>query len=78
MLSCMLESLYLEFGTGQIIEVLPKARSRWVLEGAEITRPPGDLPGDYSLVIGDPEGAWSEHVTAIAELIAAGAALVRA
>jgi site-specific DNA recombinase len=56
MLSCMFESLYLEFRTGQIIEVVPKPGFRWVLEGAEITKPPGDLPSDSSLVIGDPEG----------------------
>jgi hypothetical protein len=56
MLSCMFESLYLEFRTGQIIEVVPKPGFRWVFEGAEITKPPGDLPGDSSLVIGDPEG----------------------
>lgn len=56
MLSCMFESLYLEFRTGQIIEVVPKPGFRWVLEGADITKPPGNLPGDPSLVIGDPEG----------------------
>jgi hypothetical protein len=56
MLSCMFESLYLEFRTGQIVEVAPKSGFRWVFEGAEITRPPGGLPGDPSLVIGDPDG----------------------
>ena len=56
MVSCMFESLYLEFRTGQIIEVVPKPGFRWVFEGAEITKPPGDLPDDPSLVIGDPEG----------------------
>jgi len=56
MLTCMFEGMYLEFGTGQIIEVVPKPGFRWVLEGADITKPPGDLPGDSSLVIGDPEG----------------------
>lgn len=56
MLSCLFESLYLEFRTGQIIEVVPKPGFRWVLEGADIAKPPGDLPGDSSLVIGDPEG----------------------
>ena len=61
MLSCMFESLYLEFRTGQIIEVVPKPGFRWVLEGAEITEPPGDLPGDPPLVIGDPEGDWGRQ-----------------
>ena len=56
MLSCMFESLYLEFRTGQIVEVVPKPGFRWVIEGAGITEPPGKLPGDSSLVIGDPEG----------------------
>jgi len=56
MLSCMFESLYLEFGAGQIIEVVPKPGFRWVFEGTGITRPPGKLPGDPSLAIGDPEG----------------------
>ena len=37
MLSCMFESLYLEFRTGQIVEVVPKPGFRWVIEGAGIT-----------------------------------------
>jgi hypothetical protein len=56
LLSCVFESLYVEFRTGQIIEVVPKPRFRWVLEAAEITRPPGAAPDDPLLVIGDPEG----------------------
>jgi site-specific DNA recombinase len=56
MLRCMFESLYVEFRTGQIVEVVPKPGFRWVLEAAEITKAPGDLPSDLSLVIGDPEG----------------------
>jgi len=77
-LTYMFEGMCLEFRTGQIIEVVPKPGFRWVLEGAGVTKPPGSLPSDPSLVIGDPEGAWSPHVTAIAEVVAAGAALVRA
>ena len=56
MLTCMFEGMYLEFRTGQIVEVVPKPGFRWALEGAGITKPPGILPGDPSLVIGDPEG----------------------
>ena len=56
MLRCMFESLYVEFRTGQIVEVAPKPGFRWVLEAAETTRPPGPVPDDPSLVIGDPEG----------------------
>ena len=56
MLSCMFDSLYLEFRTGQIIEVVPEPGFRWVFEGAGLTKPPGNLPVDPSLVIGDPEG----------------------
>jgi hypothetical protein len=78
MLTCMFEGLYLEFRTGQIIEVVPKPGFRWVLEGAGITIEPGDMPGDSSLVIGDPEGARRPHVTAVAEFMAAGVALMPA
>jgi len=57
MLRCIFESMYVEFRAGQVVEVVPKPGFRWVLEGAEITKPPGSLPGDTSLVIGDPDGA---------------------
>ncbi len=56
LLRCMFESLYVEFRTGQIVEVVPRPGFRWVLEAAEITRPPGAVPDDPLLVIGDPEG----------------------
>jgi hypothetical protein len=56
MLSCMFESLYPEFRTGQIVEVGPKPGFRWALERAGIAESPGKLLGDSSLVIADPEG----------------------
>jgi hypothetical protein len=56
MLKCMFESLYVEFRTGQIVEVVPKPGFRWVLEAGELTKPPGAVPDDPILVIGDPEG----------------------
>ena len=59
MLSCMFESLYVQFRTGQIIEVVPKPGFRWVFEAAEIAKPPSHVPGDPLLVIGDPEGIRS-------------------
>jgi hypothetical protein len=40
----------------EIIEVVPKPGFRWVLEEAGIIESPGKLPGDSSLVSGDPEG----------------------
>ena len=52
----MFESLYLELRTGQIVEVVPKAGFRWLLEGAEITRPSTPVADGPLLVIGDPEG----------------------
>jgi len=52
----MFESLCLEFRTGQIIEVALKPGLRWVFEGAAKTQPPGRLPGDPSMTIGDPDG----------------------
>jgi len=45
-----------QFRTGQIIEVVPKPGFRWVLEAAEMAKPPGAVPDDPLLVIGDPEG----------------------
>ncbi len=56
MLSCIFGSLYLEFRTGQIVEVASKPGFRWVFEGAEITKPPAPTTDDAMLVIGDPEG----------------------
>ena len=53
---CMFESLYLEFRTGQIVEVAPKSGFRWVFEGAAKTQSPGRLPGDPSMTNGDPDG----------------------
>jgi len=55
-LRSMIDRAYLEFRTGQIMEVIPKPGYRFVFEATGITKPPGDVPGDLSFVIGDPDG----------------------
>jgi hypothetical protein len=52
----MFESLYPEFRTGQIIEMLPKPGFEWVLEAAEITKSLTHAASDPALTVGDPEG----------------------
>ena len=55
MLRCMLDHLYVEFRTGQIVEVVPKLGFRSVLEATGRTKPPSDPPDGSSLVYGDPD-----------------------
>ncbi len=40
MLACMVEKIYLDFRTGQIVEVVTKPAFRYILAAAGITRPP--------------------------------------
>ena len=54
MLGCIFESLYVQFRTGQIVEVATKTGFRWALEGAGITKQPEG--SSKVLVIGDPDG----------------------
>ena len=56
MLGRMIESLYVGFKTGQVLEVVPKAGFRYVSEGTGITKPLTHLDSDCELTIGDPEG----------------------
>ena len=58
MLRRMAEALYVDFRTGQLLEVVPKVGFRYALEGGKLTVPPKDLGGtvNHSLTIGDPEG----------------------
>lgn len=56
MLGCMFENLYVEFRTGQIIELVRKPGFRWVFEAPDITKPLAHAASDPSLTIGDPEG----------------------
>ena len=52
LLSNVADKLYVDFETGQLLEVVPKSGFRYVLEAALITRP----PGGSGLTNGDPEG----------------------
>jgi hypothetical protein len=56
LLGRMLESLYVEFRTGQVLEIVPKPGFRCVFEAAKITKPLTHAASDPSLTIGDPEG----------------------
>lgn len=58
MLRRMTEGLYVDFRTGQLLEVVPRAGFRYVFEGAKLTAPPDDLGGTMNrvLTIGDPDG----------------------
>ncbi len=53
----MAESLYVDFKTGQILELVPKPGLRYVFEGTGTTRPLPDAASGPLLTIGDPEGA---------------------
>jgi site-specific DNA recombinase len=46
------EKLYVDFETGQVLEIVPRSGFRYVLEAAQIVKP----PGGSALTIGDPEG----------------------
>ena len=61
LLGRMMESLYVDFKTGQVLELVPKVGFRYVFEGIEIAKPLACLASDPSLVIGDPEGAWGRQ-----------------
>ena len=52
----MIESLYVDFKRGQVLELVPKAGFRYVFEGAAITKPLTYLASDHQLTIGDPDG----------------------
>ena len=52
----MVESLYADFKTGQVLELVPRPGFRYVLEGAGITKPLTYLASGRELTIGDPEG----------------------
>ena len=52
LLGRMAEKLYVDFETGQLIELVPRSGFRYVLEAAQITRP----PVGSGLTNGDPEG----------------------
>ena len=54
--SSMVERVYADMGTGQVLEVVPRSGFRAVLEGAGLTKPPSTDLGDFPLVNGDPEG----------------------
>ena len=41
--------------SGQVIEIVPKAGFKWVLEAAGITKPPSEELGGFPLVNGDPD-----------------------
>jgi hypothetical protein len=58
MLSCMFESLYLEFRSGQVLELVPKVGFRYVFEGGKLMVPPKSPSGttNHQLTIGDPDG----------------------
>ncbi len=56
LLGHMLESLYVNFKTGQALETVPKPGFRCVFEGTEIAEPLTCLANDHQLTIGDPEG----------------------
>ena len=59
----MLEAAYLEFRTGQIVEIVPKTGFSYVFEAAGKTKPPGAMPGDSSCIIGDPDGGMGSPTT---------------
>ena len=52
LLTSFAEKLYVDFATGQLLEIVPKSGFRYVLEAAQITRP---VSGS-ELTNGDPEG----------------------
>jgi site-specific DNA recombinase len=56
LLGQMVESLYVDFKTGQVLELVPKPGFRCVFQGTEIARPLACLASDHQLTIGDPEG----------------------
>jgi len=56
LLKCMVKTLYVNFRTGQLVEIVPKPGLRYVLEGAELTRPLAYSASGTELTIGDPDG----------------------
>jgi site-specific DNA recombinase len=56
LLARMVEGLYVDFKSGQLLELVPRAGFRYVFEGAGITKPLARLGSGRQLTIGDPEG----------------------
>jgi hypothetical protein len=56
LLGGMIEGFYVDFKTGQLVELVPRPGFRCVLEAAGITRPLAISTSDHQLTIGDPEG----------------------
>ncbi len=63
MIRRMAEALYLDFRTGQVLELVPKVGFRYVFEGGKLTVPPGSPRGttNHQLTIGDPDGIRGYH-----------------
>jgi hypothetical protein len=61
LLGRMTESLYVDFKTGQLVELVPRPGFHCVLEAAGITRPLAISTSDHQLAIGDPEGFRGYH-----------------
>ena len=55
MLRAMIDHAYLEFRTGQIMELVLKPGFRQVFQATEKVKPPDNEPGGQALVIGDPD-----------------------
>ena len=56
LLGRMLDSYYVHFGTGQILEIVPEPGFRSVFEATGITIPLTHAASGPSLTVGDPEG----------------------
>ena len=52
----MIESLYVDFRAGQVLEIVPKPGFRCTFEAAGITKALTYVTSDQQLTIGDPEG----------------------
>jgi site-specific DNA recombinase len=53
LLGRLAEKFFVDFDTGQVLEIVPRIGFRYVLEAAQIVRSPA---GPFDLTIGDPEG----------------------
>ena len=56
MLRSMIRSIYVNFLTGQLLEIVPKPGFRYVLESSGLTRPLAFSASGTELTIGDPDG----------------------
>ena len=52
----MIESPYMDFRKGKLLELVLQAEFRHVLEGAGMAKPLTNLASGHQLTIGDPEG----------------------